>query len=458
MDKLGKYLVAIVGRPNVGKSTLFNRLVGHRQAILSDIPGTTRDVLFGDVTWGKTNFTVADTAGLESDAQTDLEKDVLAQTQLAIDTADLLIFLVDAREGLQNEDRAAAELIRRLGKPVLLVVNKAEGTKYDHLVYEFHRLGLGEPRLVSAIQGKGIGDTLDETVKKLKKIRKTPALLPLAKGGRGGVKPVVRVSILGRPNVGKSTLFNRLIGRQRSIVHHLPGTTRDAITILIPGDDLDIELTDTAGLRRPGKIGRGVEYFSSLRALRALQQVDIALLLMEADEGVLGQDMRVVQMILEEHRGLILVINKWDAVEKDDKLMAEYEQYLDQKFAFARWAPRVYVSALTGQRAEKVIAMIKTVWHSLNEKIPTKKLNQIISDAYFAKPPKGMRRIPKIYFASMRQVNPLTIVLKANYPEELHFSYLRYLEKKVREHYPLIGAPIRWEVIKSSNKIMKNEK
>lgn len=442
------YLVAIVGRANVGKSTLFNRLVGRRQAILSDVPGTTRDVLFGDVLWNKTEFAIADTAGLESDAQTDLERDILAQTRLAIDTADLLIFLVDAREGLQNEDKAAAELIRKLNKPAILVVNKAEGTKYDHLIYEFHSLGLGEPQLISAIQGKGIGDVLDETVKKLKKIRK----IVRAAKKKGVTKPLARVSVLGRPNVGKSTLFNQLIGRQRSIVHHLPGTTRDAISALISEDEIDIELTDTAGLRRPGKIERGVEYFSALRALRALQQVDIALLLMEADEGVLGQDMRVAQMILEEHRGLILVINKWDAVEKSDKLMAEYERYLDQKFAFALWAPRVYVSALTGQRVDRVIAAIKTVWHSLNDKIPTKKLNRIISDAYSAKPPKGMRKVPKIYFANMQQVNPPTITLKANYPEEIHFSYLRYLEKKVREQFPLTGAPIKWKLIKSSSK------
>jgi len=449
MNTPNKYLVAIVGRPNVGKSTLFNRLVGHRQAILSDIPGTTRDVLFGNVLWGKTEFTVADTAGLDSDTHSDLEKDIMAQTRLAIDTADLLIFLVDAREGLQIEDKAAAALIRKLSKPVILVVNKAEGTKYDHLIYEFHSLGLGEPQLVSAIQGRGIGDVLDELVKKLKKIRKISRAAKSAKDA----KPVVRVSVLGRPNVGKSTLFNKLIGSPRSIVHNLPGTTRDAVTAVIPEGEVDIELTDTAGLRRPGKIERGIEYFSSLRALRALQNVDIALLLMEADEGVLGQDMKVAQMILEEYKGLILVINKWDAVEKNDKLMAEYERYLNQKFVFAPWAPQVYVSALTGQRADRVTETIKTVWSSLNTKIPGKQLNQIIGNAIMAKPPRGPRKLPRIYFSSMKRINPPTITLKVNYPEEIHFSYLRYLEKKVREHFPLVGAPIKWEIVKSSTKI-----
>ncbi|OGB74688.1 ribosome biogenesis GTPase Der [candidate division Kazan bacterium RIFCSPHIGHO2_01_FULL_49_10] len=449
MEKTGKYLVAIVGRPNVGKSTLFNRLVGSRQAILSDIPGTTRDVLFGSVTWGKTSFAIADTAGIESEVRSDLEKDILAQTQLAIDSADLILFLADAKTGLQPDDKAAAALIRRLSKPVILVINKAEGTKYDQLVYEFHQLGLGDPQLISAIQGRGIGDILDELVKKLKKIRKTGKASKLGKDA----KPVVRVSILGRPNVGKSTLFNQLIGSKRAIVSNQPGTTRDAIVGRVNSDEIEIEFTDTAGLRRPGKIGRGIEYFSSLRALRSLQNVDIALLLMEADEGVIAQDMKVVQMILSEDKGLILVINKWDAVEKDDKLMAGYERYLSQKFPFIPWAPRVYVSALTGQRADKIIATIKTVWQSLNAKIPNKHLNQIISSAVQAKLPTGPRKIPKIYFSSIKQVNPPTITLKVNYPEEIHFSYLRYLEKKVRDHYPLIGAPLRWEIIKSSNKI-----
>ena len=448
MEKTGKYLVAIVGRPNVGKSTLFNRLVGSRQAILSEIPGTTRDVLFGNVTWGKTSFAIADTAGIESEVQTELEKDILAQTQLAVDSADLILFLADARTGLQPDDKAAAALIRKLSKPVILVINKAEGTKYDQLVYEFHQLGLGEPQLVSAIQGRGVGDVLDELVKKLKKIRKIIKVTKLAKDA----KPVVRVSILGRPNVGKSTLFNQLTGSKRAIVSNQPGTTRDALTGKIIEDDVEIEITDTAGLRRPGKIEKGIEYFSSLRALRSLQNVDIALLLMEADEGVISQDMRVAQMILSEDKGLILVINKWDAVEKDDKLMAEYERYLAQKFPFVPWAPRVYVSALTGQRADKIISAIKTVWHSMNEKIPTRHLNQIISSAIAAKAPKGPRKMPKIYFSSIKRVNPPTITLKVNYPEEIHFSYLRYLEKKVRDHYPLIGAPIRWEIIKSSNK------
>ena len=449
MEKTGKYLVAIVGRPNVGKSTLFNRLVGSRQAILSDIPGTTRDVLFGNVTWNKTSFAIADTAGIESEVQTELEKDILAQTKLAADSADLILFLADAKTGLQPDDKAAAALIRKLSKPVILVINKAEGTKYDQLVYEFHQLGLGEPRLISAIQGRGIGDILDELVKKLRKIRKVGKVVKLAKD----TKPVIRVSLLGRPNVGKSTLFNQLIGSKRAIVSNQPGTTRDAVTGRIISDDADIEFTDTAGLRKPGKIGTGIEYFSSLRALRALQDVDMALLLMEADEGVIAQDMKVAQMILAEDKGLILVINKWDAIEKDDRMMAEYERYLAQKFPFVPWAPRVYVSALTGQRADKIIAAIKTVWHSMNEKIPTKQLNQIISGAIAAKPPLGPHKIPKIYFSSIKRVNPPTITLKVNYPEEIHFSYLRYLDKKIRDHYPLIGAPIRWEIVKSSNKI-----
>lgn len=442
------YLVAIVGRPNVGKSTLFNKLIGQQIAIATDIPGTTRDILYSNISWNKKNFTIADTAGIEIDNKSSLGQDVFLQTQAAIESADLIIFMTDAREGLQIEDKRSAGLIRKMNKPVILVVNKSEGKKYDNSVHEFYKLGLGEPLLISAIAGRGLGDLLDNIVNQLKSIKKPKAI----KKVKDTDKPTVKVAILGRPNTGKSTLFNKLIGIKRSLVSDIAGTTRDTVNAVISTDDLDIELIDTAGLRRRGKIEKGIEKFSFLRLIRALKEADIALLLLEAPEGVIAQDMHIAQIILEEHKGFIFIINKWDSIEKDGRTTAEYDRYLNQKFAFVKWAPHIYVSALTGQRTDKIINLIKETWQSLNTKIPTKRLNTIIGDAYTSNPPKGRKKSPKIYFASINNLNPPTIKLKINYPEEIHFSYLRYLEKKIRKEFPLSGSPIKWQLIKSSTK------
>ena len=442
------YLVAIVGRPNVGKSTLFNKLIGQQTAIATDIPGTTRDILYSNISWNKKNFTIADTAGIEINNKSSLGQDVFLQTQTAIESADLIIFMTDAREGLQIEDKRSAELIRKMNKPVILAVNKSEGKKYDDSVHEFYKLGLGEPLLISAVAGRGLGDLLDDIVNQLKKI-KVPKM---ARKVKDTDKPIVKVAILGRPNTGKSTLFNKLIGTKRSIVSDKAGTTRDTVNAVISTEDLDIELIDTAGLRRRGKIEKGIEKFSFLRLIRALKEADIVLLLLEAPEGVIAQDMHIAQIILEEHKGFIFIINKWDSIEKDGRTTAEYDRYLNQKFAFVTWAPYIYVSALTGQRTDKIINLIKETWQSLNTKIPSKRLNTIIGDAYVANPPKGRKKSPKIYFASINNLNPPTIKLKINYPEEIHFSYLRYLEKKIRKEFPLSGSPIKWHLIKSSTK------
>ncbi|OGB74545.1 ribosome biogenesis GTPase Der [candidate division Kazan bacterium RBG_13_50_9] len=446
MTRSANYLVAIIGRPNVGKSTLFNRLVGRRQAILSDIPGTTRDVLFGEVIWNGIDFTLADTAGLELDPKSPLEQDVLLQTKVAVESADLIIFLADVREGLQNEDKKAAELIRKLGKPVLLAINKAEGSKYNDMAHEFYTLGLGEPMLLSAIQGRGVGDMLDKLIDQLQQIKR-----PRAKKAKTKSIPPIKVALLGRPNVGKSTLFNKLVGQNRTLVSPDPGTTRDTISMVVEAGDTEIEFTDTAGLRRRGKVEQGIEQFSSLRLIKALQSADIAILLIEASEGIIAQDLHIAEIVLEEHKGLIIAVNKWDAIEKDGKTTAEYDRYLQDKLLFVPWAPYVYISALTGQRVDKLRELIKETWASLTTKIPSKQLNNIIGDAASARPPKGRRRPPQIYFASIRQVNPPTITLKVRYPEEIHFSYLRYLEKQIRQHFPMIGSPIRWQLVKSSS-------
>jgi len=444
-----EYLVAIVGRPNVGKSTLFNKLIGKPTAIATNVPGTTRDILYSPVTWNKASFTLVDTAGIDLDKKSELDKDVLIQTQAAIESADLIIFVTDARTGLHIEDKKAAQLIRKMGKPVILAVNKAEGKKYDKALPEFYQLGLDEPMLISAVQGRGLGDLLDEIASELKQIKKPNIIITETDTD----KTIIKVAILGRPNAGKSTLFNKIIGQNRSITSSQAGTTRDIVNASIDIDDnAQIEFIDTAGLRRRGKVKKGIERFSSLKLIKALKESDIVLLLLEADEGVIAQDLHITQMILEENKGLVIVVNKWDKVEKDGRITADYDKYLNKKFEFVKWAPHIYLSALTGQRVVKLTDIITQTWEALNTKIPSKALNTIIGDAYTTHPPKGKKRPPKIYFAGMNQVNPPTIKLKVNYPEEVHFSYLRYLENKIRQRFPLTGAPIKWQLIKSSTK------
>ncbi|MFH1088376.1 MAG: ribosome biogenesis GTPase Der [Patescibacteria group bacterium] len=446
-DKItqSNYIVAIVGRPNVGKSTLFNRIVGRNRAILSDIPGTTRDILYENVTWNSYNFTIADTAGIEDDAQSDLEKDIFLQTQTALAGADLIIFLVDARVGYQTEDIKSANLIRKLSKPVILAVNKAEGTKYDSAQHEFHSLGLGEPILTSGVSGRGVGDILDEIVSKLKSLPQK--ILKQAQDD----KVMIRVAIIGRPNVGKSTLINKLSKKTLSLVSNEPGTTRDVVHTILSTDNFNIEFSDTAGLRRRGKIEKGIEKISSLLVLKAVSRADIVLLIIDANEGVLAQDLHIAQIIEEAGKGMILVINKWDVIEKNSSITSEYDKYLEYKFTFMSWLPKVYISASTGQRTDKIISNIEMVWTALQTRIPSKELNNLIGNAVINNSPKGKRKPPKIYFSSQISVNPPTIKLKVNYPEELHFSYLRYLEKQLRLKYPMTGAPMRWQIVKSSS-------
>jgi len=443
--KKSGYVVAIVGRPNVGKSTLFNRIIGQNRAILSHLPGTTRDILYERVIWNSLEFTLADTAGIEGDTKSILEKDIFLQTQAAIVGADLIIFMADVRTGRQIEDLKAAELIRKLSKPVVLAINKAEGKQYDAIIHEFYKLGLGEPIPISALTGRGIGDILDNIVQQLeqqpqKSIEETQ-----------DDKKIIKVAIMGRPNTGKSTLFNQLAKRKLSLVGAIPGTTRDIIKTSVDTGDFKIELTDTAGLRRRGKIDKGIEKFSSLLVIKAVQEADIVLLVIDAEEGILAQDLHIAQIIETEHKGCLLVVNKWDAIEKNPNITAEYDKYIKHKFIFLPWLPAVYISALTGQRVDKITTEILKIWESLNTKIPSKTLNNIIGDAYAKHSPKGRRKPPKIYFTSQVAVNPPTFKLKVNFPEELHFSYLRYLEKAIRARYPLVGTPMKWEIIKSSS-------
>lgn len=442
------FLVAIIGRPNVGKSTLFNRLIGEKKAILAEEPGTTRDVLFGEVTWNKISFTVADTAGIEPDNKSELTKNVLAQTKAALESADLLLFLVNAEEGIHPDDQEVARMARKQNKPILLLINKTDKKVDPETLAEFYRLGFKQTFETAGTTGKGIGEVLDETVYQLNKIKKSKAKTKSS-------HPVVKVAILGRPNVGKSTLFNKLIGKNRSIVSKEAGTTRDTIDEQILFENHILEFTDTAGLRRRGKVEVGIEKFSALRMLRAAQSADICLLLMEADEGVIAQDQHILEIVLELGKSPILVINKWDLVEKTQKITAEYDKYLEQKYRFASWIPKIYISALTGQRVDRLKTLILSTMELRHTRIADEKINSLILQAATERRPFGKYAIPVIHSARQTSTNPPVIEMVADRPEALHHTYLRYLENKIREVWPLTGVPIRFAPRAKARRVRK---
>jgi len=444
-----KYLVAIVGRPNVGKSTLFNRLIGERRAILSDVPGTTRDVLFGDVTWNDFIFGVADTAGLEPDNDTVMAQDILLQTKSAIESADLIYFMVNAAEGLLPDDRTAAEMIRKSGKPAILLINKTDQKIAADNVYDFHQLGFTNTFETAGTSGKGTGDVLDETVLKLKEIEAANPRPELA----ADESQLIRVAIVGRPNVGKSTLFNKLVGKKRSIVSDEAGTTRDTVNETIKHENYTIEFIDTAGLRRRGKVEWGIEKYGSLRMIKAIQSADLCMMIMESDEGVIAQDAHIMQSILQADRSPILIVNKWDLIEKTHRITADYETYLQEKYKFAKWIPVMFISALTGQRVNKIIDNIIKVWQTRNVTLPETDLKNILTKAVLNRPPIARRVIPKV--TGFRQVatNPPLIQLSGRHIDSLHFSYLRYLENRIRESFPLLGTPIQFSLKEASKHI-----
>jgi len=464
------HLVAIVGRANVGKSTLFNRLVGRYRAVVAREPGTTRDFLAEEVEWRGKTFTVVDTAGLAPletarpkalpghtsagvvSNGVELEKDVLEQTEEAIESADLILFLVDAREGVQVRDKEAAEKIRKLGKPVILAVNKAESeAKTSANIPEFYQLGLGEPLAISAREGRGVGDLLDLVVKKLPKKRQ------VAKWGRReGGKERIKVAILGKPNVGKSTLFNRLLGKVRSVVSRVPGTTRDLINEVVEKEGLLIEFIDTGGLRRKAKIETGLELFSSLRSIRAMKEADLGLLLIDAAEGVSQQDKQILRYLLKEGGSVILVINKWDLIESEGKNVALWEREMKGAFHFAQFLPQIYLSALTGQRVEKLFGLIKEVDEARKTRFTPQELNNFFKQATLKLSPKAGRKPAKIY--SAKQLGGPGIVIQLNAStESLDENYLRYLENRIREELnPLLGTPIFFR-FKKNDKMTKSK-
>ncbi|MGQ9908670.1 MAG: ribosome biogenesis GTPase Der [Candidatus Flexifilum sp.] len=445
-----KPLVALVGRPNVGKSTLFNRLVGERMAVVDDIPGTTRDRLQAEFDWRGAVFTVVDTGGIEvyepkgardtaplAEGSAEFVPQIRAQALMAVQDADVIIMVVDSEHGITAADEEVAEILRRTQKPVLVAANKADHvSKFDAAV-EFYGLGLGEVFPISAIHGLGVGDLLDGVYRAVESAN----LFQLDDADDERLK----IAIVGRPNVGKSSLLNRLIGEERVIVSPVAGTTRDAIDTEIQFHGEPVVLIDTAGIRRRGRIEPGVEKYSVLRAFKAIERADVALLLIDAVEGVTDQDQHIAGYVMEAGKSIVLIVNKWDALEnKDSMTLHEYEKLLRVKFDFLPDPPILFISALTGQRIHQVLETARRVWEGRHFRIPTSALNKLVRDAMqqHTPPIRGSRRL-KILFASQVAIDPPVMLFHVNDPRLVHFTYRRYLENQIRKAYPFEGTPIR---------------
>ncbi len=435
-----KPIVAIVGRPNVGKSTLFNRLTHTRLAIVEDTPGVTRDRLYQDTEWNGKNFTLIDTGGIEMSSQDSMLTLVKKQAQVAIEEADLILFITDGKAGVTIDDEEVAQMLRKTKKPVLLVVNKIENYDRPDQIYDFYQLGLGEPYAISASHGMNTGDLLDAITAMLDE---SPA--------EDYDPDVIKIAVVGRPNVGKSSLTNAIIGKERSIVSEIAGTTRDAIDSPFSINGQDYVIIDTAGMRRKNKILDTTERYSVIRSLRSVDRADVVLMVINAEEGLLEQDKRIVGYAHEQGKGIVLVINKWDLIQKDDKTYTTFEKKIRSELLFLQYAPMVFVSAQTKQRVNKIIEIVNFVAEQQNLRISTSVLNEIIRDAVQLNPaPTDKGRRLKILYATQSSVKPPTFVLFVNEPEIMHFSYQRYLENKIRENFGFEGTSIKF-VVKKRN-------
>jgi GTP-binding protein len=447
-------VVAIVGRPNVGKSTLFNRMVGERAAIVEDTAGTTRDRVYGEAEWNGRRFLMVDTGGLELEPGTSIEARVQDQARVAIEEADVVLFVVDAAAGLAPLDHEVADRLRRADRPTILVVNKADNPRREAEGAEFYALGFDPAITISAQHGRNTGDLADLIVEALPPAPPAepvasvypddpPTDAELAELAESEVGPP-RVAIVGRPNTGKSTLVNRVLGQERMIVSEVPGTTRDAIDAEVVVDGEPLVLIDTAGIRRRGSIQGGTEKYSVLRSLRAIDRADVAIVLTDAREGFTAQDAHVVGYVLEAGKGLVLVINKWDAIEKDEKTVDDWLRRLRRDAPYLEWADIVFASGLTGQRVERILHEARQVAEERYRRVPTADVNRVIGDAAIDHPPPTARgKRARILYATQVAVAPPTFVVFVNDPELFHFSYRRYLENRLRDAFGFAGTPIR---------------
>jgi len=428
-----KPIVAIVGRPNVGKSTLINKIARKRIAIVEDLPGVTRDRLYVDAEWLGRDFILVDTGGLEPDTDDPLLKEMMKQSQMAMEEADVILFLVDGRDGLQPADEDVAQILRSSKKPVLLVVNKVDSHKQEENVYEFYQLGLGDPISISAANMLNFGDLLDEICQHFPSEEEYPE-----------DPEVLKVAVIGRPNVGKSSLVNSLLGKERMIVSDIAGTTRDAVDSPFEANGQKFTLIDTAGLRRKSRVDEGVERYSVIRTLRAIDRADVVLMVIDAESGVTEQDKRIAGYAHEAGKACIILVNKWDLLEKNNQTVNEYTRTLRHELIFLTYAPILFISALTKQRLHKIPELVCHVSEQNNLRISTGTLNQVLQDALAVTPPPSVRgKRLKIYYGTQADVKPPTFILFVNDPEIFHFSYMRYLENVFRQTFSFEGTPIR---------------
>ena len=430
---MSKPVVAVVGRPNVGKSTLFNKLVGQGISIVEDTPGVTRDRMYAEAEWCGTHFALIDTGGIEPSNSEIIPRQMRAQAEIAMETADVILFMVDGREGLTNADIEVGELLRPRSGKVVLAVNKVDGRNLPDDFYDFYELGLGDPIAISAANMLGLGDLLDEIVENF------------PEGAATEDEDTINVAVIGKPNVGKSSLVNALLGEERVIVSDIAGTTRDSIDTPLEKDGERYILVDTAGIRRKNKIYEDIERYSVIRAIAAIERSDVCLVMLDAGSGISDQDKKIAGLAHEAGKGIVICVNKWDAVEKETNTMKEFKKRIEAEFPFMSYAPAIFISAKTGKRLGSVLETVKMVAENRSVRIPTGQLNSLISDAVMMKqPPSDKGKSLKIYYAAQIGIRPPLFSFKVNSRELMHFSYSRYLENRIRDTFGFEGTSIKF--------------
>ena len=441
-----KPIVAIVGRPNVGKSTLFNKITGRRISIVEDTPGITRDRIYADAQWQSHDFTLIDTGGIEPYSKDIILSQMRNQANLAIDMADVILFLVNVKDGMTAADKEVGAMLQKAGKPVILVCNKVDSPGQPPMeVYEFYNLGLGEPMMVSSIHGLGVGDLLDAVCD----------YFP-PQDENEEEDDVIKVAIVGKPNAGKSSLLNRILGENRAIVSDIAGTTRDAIDSAFEKDGQKYIFIDTAGMRKRGKINEDVERYSVARALNAVERADVCIMMLDAEEGVTEQDTKIAGYVHEQGKACFIAVNKWDLVEKDTNTISEFQKVLKEQFNFMMYAPSVFISAKTGKRVDDIFDLIKSCLEENTKRISTGLLNDVINDAIaMVQPPSDKGKRLKIYYCTQSDIKPPTFILFVNNAELAHYSYVRYIENQIRAKFGFVGTPIKFIVRQKGEKDTK---